>query len=248
MIFLLERYKKLLVLFIVLVLVSLSGFVVYRFLGVNKDSNFGLVERALNLADVVVALRIGDNSIDDFVTNNSDFVTDGLVGSLRAYYDSLLALDNARFDLTGYYEEFYAVEPDYSGVDSSPVADDIEEPVVPDVLDSSEEDELPPANDPRIFTENGRDYIMVNDFTFVDGVDIVAYNGLFLVISPEDVPVTYKSMVEDPRNFYVYKSYRSALDIENPYIDVLYQSVLSGNILVVRVKVDNGKLSGFEVI
>lgn len=210
----------------------------------DQEKKGDLETASVSLAGVVVDFYRGVERHEDFIAENKKYLDDSVVEKLRAYLEELKQLDNQKFNVTEYYNENYLPRFDVEDVDAAPVVED-EEYVPVDDTDNMSSDF---QQDKRIFTEDGVDYIWAKDFSFnEEGIDVVSYKGIHMLVSKEEVPVTYEQMKKDPSKVYRYATHKSIFSKTESFTDVQFASVVGQDTLIVRVFYKKGKIVDFVV-
>lgn len=238
----LKKWVILILCFVVSVVLFL-GFLHYK-----NERESDIVTLSIDVANTVIKMKRGIDTSKELKSKSGDLVTQKVFDKIKEYQNSLKALNDVKFNVTEYYNKHFALEEDdVQGEDVGAGASADDEQYV-DETDTVSEKEDVVENDSRIITEDGVDYIPVKLLDFADeGKDVIAYKGIYMTVERSDVPETYDEMIKNPKNYYIYKTHKILSENDKNYIDVLFESVKSGNTVIIRVFNDGSKITDFEV-
>lgn len=234
-----EIVKKLLVILIIVLLILVGCYSIVE----SKYKNEAITV-ALDVSEEVVEFYKGDTDIiriSSYLSNNSKKEIDGYISKLKD-------MDNVGFDLTTYYSKYFS-----DGV-SEDVTDDVLDPVSEEALtyivDESflVDDSIPVIpNDSRIYTEGGKDYVKVKDLVFTDGLTYIDYNNTTLLLSDEDMPLTYSNLTKSKDFRFILKDY-SVKKREGCYnVAIEYVSLTKINKLKVDLILDRNIVKDIKI-
>lgn len=233
----------------IVILVLLSAFIGYLALRESSERDKA-VFMALDVADVVKGFYKGSNDINKV----SSYLTDESKKVLDDYLVNLKDKDNVGFNLSDYYSNTFNNE------ESTDVADDVLDPVSEEALnyvvdesflvdESLIVEDLP--NDSRIYTVDGKDYIRVKDLEFKDNLTYIDYKNTTLLLSKDDMPLTYSDLIHSSDFKFILKDYsvnkrEGCYNIGVEYISLVNSGKLKVNLLVKDRKVKDVKIEVIE--
>lgn len=234
-----EIVKKLLVVIVIVVLILVGCYSIIE----SKYKNEAIT-LALDVSDEISEFYKGDvdiNRISPYLSNNSKNEIDSHILKLKD-------MDNVGFDLTTYYAKYFS-----DGV-SEDVTDDVLDPVSEEaltyVLDESflvDDSTTIIPNDSRIYTDSGKDYVKVKDLVFTDGLTYIDYNNTTLLLSDEDMPLTYSNLTKSKDFRFILKDY-SVKKREGCYnIAIEYVSLTNVNKLKVNLILDRNIVKDIKI-
>lgn len=217
-------------------------------LTVGCESGKDITDVSLTTAEYIVKMVAGKEDRVFFMETTGYTLSEEFIQKLDKFKQDLLTLNNAKYNLTEVYRLNFLNSTEDPEIEGSPSVEDSLYPES-ESLESTTEVTKAEEIDERVFTENGEDYIMVKDLIFdEEGLDVVLYKGSYMLISKEDVPLTYDMMKRDPSTNYLYKEHLSTSDKGTGKIEVLFSSVGDKGNLLVRLFSEDGMLVDFEVI
>lgn len=213
-----------------------------------------ILDRARLLGDTVVDLYRKDLNhinLESFKDETKYSLT--VIEDFKKHQDYLYSLDDVDFNLTEYYNKYYALEEDYKTdieifLEENPGVPLFEVEGDDDVhYDYDEIPETLVEDSPFIWYNNDEAFIKMSEVELENGELFVTFKGENFVIKQEDLPLTYKQMKENPKYLYSYSNYM--FNEEAKFLDLQYTSVVDDKeTLIIRVFFDKkGIITGFKV-
>lgn len=202
-----------------------------------------LEDKATSVATGIASMYSGGGT--SFLEAES--VNPSILESVKALHASLLDRDNVEVNITEMYTERVEQKSDISSPEGG---ENLDNETLP--YDSGAEEPIQTegikAYDTRLKEHDGAYFMGINDFSFtVDNADYVQYEGTYLIVPKESVPVSYTRMIEDVAYRFSLTSVKSFESSGKSYIDVVFTSLKDNKNLLVRFTLLDGDLAIVEV-
>lgn len=202
-----------------------------------------LSEISVELAHDYLNLYKQSDKMFDLDEKDSKYVDNKLV--YKDFVDKvneLESLNKVVFNVDEYYNTYYNEDSNYTDKYSSSFdAEDINDENYYNPKQDSSLKQGDLDYDKRIKKVNGVNIIECNDLDFSNGSDIIAFNGVQMKVTRDDITETYDMIKKNPKYTFKYIDHR--IDKKNKCIYVQFKSLYDENYKeIIKLSISKGKI------